>query len=151
MDLGNFESNKELLNIASSFEQQGQKTVVGRILTGDQFISSKNRFWTRVIADMNEGLYDNFGYTDWRVPNMRELFSLVDSDKFSLPLPAGHPFVNIQHGTHLWTYWTSTSYKGNLSHVWCLCTYGGYLKFCNKGGNALIMFLWPVRGGHKVK
>jgi hypothetical protein len=99
------------------------------------------------VSNMNQG-EGTFGYKDWRIPNVKEIFSLLDCEEFSPPLPPGHPFINIQHGSNVWLYWTSTTYTGNLGCVWCWCAYGGSLDYCGKSGDALITFLWPVRGGH---
>ncbi|MEN8140883.1 MAG: DUF1566 domain-containing protein [Thermodesulfobacteriota bacterium] len=46
------------------------------------------------------------GHNDWRLPNRRELFSLVDAGEATGPvLTNGHPFTNILAGE----YWTSTT------------------------------------------
>ena len=36
------------------------------------------------------------GYQDWRVPNVRELQSLLDFGQSGLLLPAGNPFLGVQ-------------------------------------------------------
>ncbi|MEN8141466.1 MAG: DUF1566 domain-containing protein [Thermodesulfobacteriota bacterium] len=51
-------------------------------------------------------------YTDWRVPNRREIWSLTDfslgsTGGTSSSLPAGHPFINDES-----IYWSSTVYSG---------------------------------------
>lgn len=62
------------------------------------------------VANFNGGStacadYGAGTHADWRVPNIRELFSLLDFGNTNPPLPAGHPFVNFQSN---W-YHTSTS------------------------------------------
>jgi hypothetical protein len=100
------------------------------------------------VNNMNAGVNENFGHTDWRVPNMKQLFSLIDCSQYGPPLPSGHPFDNVVSGASTYLYWTSTSYTGNLTHTWCLSMYGGgSFGFCNKGGDSQVMYLWPVRGG----
>lgn len=100
------------------------------------------------VNNMNAGVNQNFGHTDWRLPNMRQIFSLIDCSKYGPPLPSGHPFENIVHGASTSLYWTSTSYTGNLTHTWCLSMYGGgSLGYCNKAGDSQVLYLWPVRGG----
>jgi hypothetical protein len=89
-----------------------------------------------------------FGYNDWRVPNGREMFSLVDMEAGRNGLPLDHPFVNLQNVNYYYAYWTSTTYMGNKTHTWCVSFYYGHFKFCNKGGAGDVTFLWPVRGGH---
>ena len=54
------------------------------------------------------------GYSDWRLANVRELFSLLDfhgASQRSPMLPDGHPFTNVQSGR----YWTSTSDAYNIT------------------------------------
>ena len=53
------------------------------------------------VAGINAGTYNcddtsNGGaqQTDWRLPNVRELYSLLDLGKFNPSLPAGHPFMS---------------------------------------------------------
>ena len=36
------------------------------------------------------------GQHDWRLPNRKELQSLVDRDRYNPALPGGHPFINVQ-------------------------------------------------------
>ena len=54
---------------------------------------------------MNAGTNANFGYTDWRLPSVRELQGLVDSSRSNPALPVGHPFTSVQFGY----YWSATS------------------------------------------
>jgi hypothetical protein len=77
-------------------------------------------------------------YDDWRMPNIRELDSLVDLDSHSPALPVGHPFVNVQD-----FYWSSTTSVYEPRYAWTL--------YC-KDGNIGVGFkpqtdfhLWPVR------
>ena len=56
---------------------------------------------------------DGFG---WRVPNFREIFSLVDFSNASPALPSSHPFYNVRND-----YWTSTHYyDSGTSDYWYL-------------------------------
>lgn len=77
--------------------------------------------WKRAmdfITGINSGTYPacSGGYTDWRLPNSREMQSLTDFSRYNpTVLPAGHPFVNVP--IYHWydnkyinpEFWTSTS------------------------------------------
>ncbi|WP_027185537.1 DUF1566 domain-containing protein [Desulfovibrio inopinatus] len=60
------------------------------------------------------------GYTDWHLPNRRELFQLVD---FGRESPAIDPVFSAQPNWH----WTSTSYAGDSNCAWYLNFNNGYL------------------------
>ena len=54
-------------------------------------------------------------YTDWRVPNRKELFSLNDLSQAGPSLQTGHPFIGVSNTA---SYWTSTTYAGSTSKAW---------------------------------
>jgi hypothetical protein len=54
------------------------------------------------ISFLNQGQY--LGYDDWRLPNERELLSLVNLSLADTALPGNHPFTNLQD-----LYWSSTT------------------------------------------
>jgi hypothetical protein len=55
------------------------------------------------VAGMNAGTYPNFGHTDWRLPNVNELESLVHAGVYNPALPVT-PFTQVQPDY----YWSST-------------------------------------------
>ncbi|MBF0565588.1 MAG: DUF1566 domain-containing protein [Nitrospirae bacterium] len=92
------------------------------------------------VASMNTGP-GTYGYTDWRLPNKEELFSLVDFSNHNPALPTGNPFINVQSG---W-YWSSTTNAGGTDNAWTVGMLNGYVNNDNKsyGGH----YVWPVRAG----
>lgn len=93
------------------------------------------------IAGMNNGTYSkcSAGHDNWRLPNERELGSLIDYSKFDPALSSGHPFVNIQP----YYYWTSTTLPNNTYNTRTIHMSGGYTGSGNKEVHDF--FVWPVR------
>ena len=88
------------------------------------------------IKDMNNE--SRFGYSDWKLPDRRELFSIVSRDTINPSLPAGHPFFDIFPGY----YWTSTSCARVPDQAWYI-HFGGARVFKGMKHNAYMV--WPVR------
>jgi hypothetical protein len=60
----------------------------------------------------------------WRLPNVKELASLIDYGTFNPALPAGHSFSGVQ----LTRYWSSTTVVGLPDWAWVVwmgCAAGG--------------------------
>ncbi len=79
--------------------------------------------------------------TDWRLPNVKELQSLIDFSNYSLALPTDYPFTNVQHGYN----WTSTTFALNTSSAWVVDMSTGGMDDMTKAG---FYPVWPVRGGN---
>ena len=60
------------------------------------------------------GLTDGSVQGNWRLPNVRELQSLIDYGRYQPALPSGHPFIGVRSAY----YWTSTTYAGSSSYAW---------------------------------
>jgi hypothetical protein len=80
--------------------------------------------------------------TDWRLPNVRELQSLVDyGQTASLRLPSGHPFSNYFQAS---IYWSSTTVASFTSDAWFVNFLNGNVFF---NGKTSVYFVTAVRGG----
>ena len=83
------------------------------------------------------------GRTDWRLPNRRELRSLISHGNRNPALPPGHLFGNVFLG---W-YWTSTSYAREQAYAWTVHLEGGRMFYGKKESDNLV---WPVCGNSQI-
>jgi len=79
-----------------------------------------------------------FGFGDWRLPNRRELFSLVSHAHINPSLPADHPFIEVFSGY----YWTATTCARLPRQAWYVHMGGARLFKGMKHGSYMV---WPVR------
>ncbi len=79
------------------------------------------------------------GFSDWRMPNRRELRSLVSYQTKKPALPENHPFENVFSG---W-YWTSTTAAISPAYAWYIHMEGARMFY---GEKRQFFLLWPVRG-----
>ncbi len=89
------------------------------------------------VAVMNQRKF--LGFSDWRLPNRRELRSLMSHQTRKPSLPGAHPFENIFMG---W-YWTSTTADINPAYAWYVHLEGARMFYGRKDQYYLF---WPVRG-----
>ena len=97
------------------------------------------------LADPACGLSDGSSTGNWRLPNVRELLTLIDFGEAMPALPLGHPFTDVK--TDLQPddyYWSSTTYRAYTYGAWALRMFDGYTNGHYKTGN---YYVWPIRGG----
>ena len=124
------------------FETAGQAVAdrnTGLVWSRDAALAQYPMTWAETfdwIDDLNAARLA--GFADWRLPNRRELFSLVSHEAINPALPAGHPFMNVFPGY----YWTSTSVCRLPDQAWYVHL-GGARVF--KGMKSGSYMAWPVR------
>ncbi len=93
------------------------------------------------VRDLNQEGF--LGCSDWRLPNRRELRSVLSHEQSRPALPTDHPFTHVQQ---TW-YWTSTSSAMYPAYAWAVHLAGGRM-FWNRKDQ--ISMVWPVRGESSV-
>jgi hypothetical protein len=139
-------------------------------LTGLIWLKNANCFgpqdWPSALNDANTlasgscGLTDKSDKGDWRLPNVRELTSLIDFGFFG-------PAISNTVGTGQWKegdafsqlqmqfYWSSTPGADNTGSAWYVLSYYGLLTgaaetksyVCDSSNECNNFYVWPVRGG----
>ena len=81
------------------------------------------------------------GKSDWRLPSLSELKSIVDGSQTNPPLTLGHPFMNVQS----MFYWTSTPRAIYTAYKYIVTMSVGSTGFAPRD---LEYYVWPVRSGN---
>lgn len=123
----------------------GTEETVDDLLTGLTWVRNANLpefplSWQEsldFVREMNKR--SAYGFSDWRLPNRRELRSLISYQTRRPALPVAHPFRNIFFG---W-YWSSTTAAIHRSYAWYVHMDGARMFYGNKTQDC---FVWPVRG-----
>jgi len=114
--------------------------LTGLIWTKDANPNSYPVTWMEALENIRGMNHDHYlGCNDWRLPNRRELRSLMSYQARNPALPDDHPFENVFLG---W-YWTSTSAAINPAYAWYIHMEGARMFFGRKDQYYLF---WPVRG-----
>lgn len=102
-------------------------------------------FWAaNNLASGTCGLADGSAEGDWRLPNVNELHSLIDINKFDPAIPDGHHFTGVTPDL----YWSSSTYTsyGHEEMAWTVSLRSGNVNPNLKGTQ--LIYIWPVRGGN---
>lgn len=121
--------------------------VVTDNLTGIVWAENANleglKTWTNALTFAEDATV--CGFVDWRLPNSKELFSLIDRSQSNPALPALHPFTNVQSGGDD-LYWSSTTYAFDPTGAWTIdMLLGDLIPLLKTDPDQA--FVWPVRGG----
>ncbi|KJU86146.1 secreted protein containing DUF1566 [Candidatus Magnetobacterium bavaricum] len=93
------------------------------------------------VACLNTASY--LGYTDWRLPNINELESLLNAEYYYTWLNS-QGFTNVQEAK----YWSSTSVVDNTLWAWFVAYRGGIsMSIKTDSYDTSYYYAWPVRGG----
>ena len=133
------------------FTDNGDGTVTdnltGLMWTKDADIGSGGRTWSEALSDCASCTAG--GHSDWRLPNVRELHSLIDYGQWDPALSntsglgrwaEDDPFINVQSVN----YWSSTTYANNPDLAWYVILNVGAV---GNNGKVNGYYVWCVRGG----
>lgn len=96
--------------------------------------------WSEALDFVEELNGKNYGgHTDWRLPDRREMRSLISYGARVPALPPDHRFTEMRSA---W-FWTATTYAGDPDYAWYVHTEGGRMFYGRKDGYSLVL---PVRG-----
>jgi hypothetical protein len=141
------------------FTDNGDGTVTDN-LTGLVWLKNADCFpvaveWASALSKCNTlkegecGLWDSSIEGDWRLPNVKELLSLIDYGHFNFALPSDHPFTSVKWDSH-GGYWSSTTCAVDRLSAYIVDFYFGDLGIGSKDPLPPWdeRFLWCVRGGN---
>ena len=95
--------------------------------------------WNEALVFVKELNHAKFsGYSDWKIPNRKEFFSLISHETINPCLPHPHPFIDVFNGY----YWTSTSSARLPKQAWYIHLGGARVFLGIKDSSYMV---WPVR------
>jgi hypothetical protein len=129
-------------------------------LTGLVWLKNANRFnarnWAQALSDCNgladdgSNLTDGSVAGDWRLPNIRELQSIVTYGVYNPALSnakgtgkwtSNDPFTGVQNNY----YWSSSTHAESTDGAWHVHMGFGQVRYEMK---TISEYVWPVRGGN---
>ena len=120
------------------FTDHGDGTITD-IETGLTWLKDANHFKTSMVWD--EAIKACVALGDgWRLPEIKELLSLIDYSQYNPALPQGHPFEKVQSAY----YWSATTGAGGTHGAWVVYMGFGYVNYGTKA--YYDYYVWPVRG-----
>lgn len=159
-DDGDLERGIEKPPLKDRFTDNSDGTVTDN-LTGLIWLKDANcygmRTWYNALSDSHGlasgqcGLTDGSQAGDWRLPNKKELISLIHDGYYNPALSntagtgqwsQGDPFTNV----HSDGYWSSTTVAQFTDYAWYVGMGNGGVKYYY--GKTSLYYVWPVRGGH---
>lgn len=139
---GSKEGNEEETGTGTSFSDNGDGTVTDNV-TGliweQKTVDNKDTTYTWVDAGSYCENLSLGSYSDWRLPDVKELQTIVDYGKYKPAIDETY-FPNTASSG----YWSSTTYAGNSDSAWGVGFYGGHVLAYGKSGNS---YVHCVRGG----
>ena len=131
---------------SSSFTDNGNSTVTDN-KTGLMWQQGEGGYMTRDSAISNcEGLSLG-GYSDWRLPNIKELESITDDTIYD-PINPVAIDRNLFPNAVASYYWSSSTYVHNPAYPWSVDFNGGYVDLY--GSYSSLSYVRCVRGGQIV-
>ena len=130
------------------FTDQDDGTVLDN-LTGLEWVKAPHSLpenssivvrWSSGINFCNNLSYAD--HSDWRLPSVKELMSLVDYGRYNPALPIGHPFVGVKNDSDVSGTTAQSSYYDGASIAFFIVMSDGEVDLSQKITDC---YVWPVR------